>query len=206
MAPTRYESTDVLPAPLGEPLHFEFSGQTAPNRFLKAAMTERISSWHPTDIESRGVPSKELVNVYRRWGEGGYGLILTGNILFTYEHLEAAGNPIIPHGERGWEAAAGSRAGVRYERFKEMATLSKTHGALVLGQVNHPGRQVGESMYDKPISASDVQLEGVHMGMTFAKPKAATQEDIDNLIDGWAFTAEYLWRAGYDGIQLHCGE
>jgi len=33
MAPeVRYPSDDVSPEPLGKPLHFEFSGQTAPNR------------------------------------------------------------------------------------------------------------------------------------------------------------------------------
>ena len=33
MAPdARYESEDVSPKSLGEPLHFEFSGKTAPNR------------------------------------------------------------------------------------------------------------------------------------------------------------------------------
>lgn len=41
------------------------------------------------------------------------------------------------------------------------------------------------------------------MGMTFAKPRAATQEDIDRVIDGFAHAAEYLEKAGYDGIELH---
>jgi 2,4-dienoyl-CoA reductase-like NADH-dependent reductase (Old Yellow Enzyme family) len=58
---------------LAEPLKYEFSGLTAPNRFLKAAMTERLSSWDPKDISKRGIPSDGLINVYRRWGEGGYG-------------------------------------------------------------------------------------------------------------------------------------
>lgn len=41
------------------------------------------------------------------------------------------------------------------------------------------------------------------MGMTFAKPRAATQEDINSIIDKFAHAAEYLERAGFDGIQLH---
>lgn len=41
------------------------------------------------------------------------------------------------------------------------------------------------------------------MGMEFAKPRAATQEDINKVIDGFAHAAEYLEKAGYDGIQLH---
>lgn len=97
MAPSaRYESDNVDPAPLGRPLDFAFSGRTAPNRFMKAAMTERIASWDPKTPEVRGVPSKELINLYKRWGEGGYGVVLTGNILIDYINLEARGNPIIP--------------------------------------------------------------------------------------------------------------
>jgi 2,4-dienoyl-CoA reductase-like NADH-dependent reductase (Old Yellow Enzyme family) len=41
------------------------------------------------------------------------------------------------------------------------------------------------------------------MGMEFAKPHAATQEEIDNVIDGFAHAAEFLEKAGYDGIELH---
>lgn len=41
------------------------------------------------------------------------------------------------------------------------------------------------------------------MGMSFNKPRAATAEDISNIIEGFAHTAEFLDKAGYDGIQLH---
>jgi 2,4-dienoyl-CoA reductase-like NADH-dependent reductase (Old Yellow Enzyme family) len=41
------------------------------------------------------------------------------------------------------------------------------------------------------------------MGMKFAKPRAATQEDINQVIEGFAHSAEFLEKAGYDGIQLH---
>jgi 2,4-dienoyl-CoA reductase-like NADH-dependent reductase (Old Yellow Enzyme family) len=182
------------PTPLAQPLYFEFAHRSAPNRFLKAALTERMCTWHPTNLTARGVPTKEIINLYRRWGEGGAGVILTGNILTDYEHLEALGNPIISrdapfHGER-------------FERFQELATVSKKHGSLIVAQVNHPGRQVDEWIQPHPISASDVQLQKA-MGMTFGKPRAATKEDIEGFIEAWTHAAEYLYRAGYDGIQLH---
>lgn len=41
------------------------------------------------------------------------------------------------------------------------------------------------------------------MGMEFGQPRAATQEDIDNISDAFAHAAEYLEKAGFDGIQLH---
>lgn len=195
MAPRRYEAEKKDVSGLGKPLDFAFSKVTAQNRFLKGAMTERLSSWDAQNLEARGVPSKNLINVYRRWGEGEFGVILTGNIMVEYDHLEAAGNPIIPRGSK--------YEGERFEGFKELATQSKKHGSLIVGQVSHPGRQVAENIQKHPISASDVQLEGNIMGMTFAKPRAATEEDIKNVIEGFAHAAEYLEKAGYDGIQLH---
>ncbi|EMC99204.1 hypothetical protein BAUCODRAFT_104109 [Baudoinia panamericana UAMH 10762] len=191
----RYASEDASPAPLGQPLKFEFSGKTANNRFLKGAMTERLSSWDPKNFEARGIPSKSLINVYRIWGEGGIGNILTGNIMIEYDHLEAAGNAIIPRGA--------PFSGERFEAFKEMAAAGKKEGSLMVGQVSHPGRQVQDKIQPHPISASDVQLEGDIMGMTFAKPRAATEEDIKHVIEGFAHAAEYMEKAGYDGIELH---
>lgn len=39
--------------------------------------------------------------------------------------------------------------------------------------------------------------------MTFAKPRAATLEDIQNIVNGFAHAAVYLEKAGFDGVQLH---
>ena len=94
--PQRYESASTDPSPLGEPLHFPFANRSAPNRFLKGAMSELLATWSPTDFSKRGIPTKELINVYRRWGEGGTGVLLSGNIMIAYDQLEAAGNTIIP--------------------------------------------------------------------------------------------------------------
>lgn len=41
------------------------------------------------------------------------------------------------------------------------------------------------------------------MGMTFAKPHPASEEDIQNIIEGFSHAAEFLEKAGYDGIELH---
>lgn len=191
----RHESDSKDASALAQPLKFEFSGTTAPNRFLKAAMTERMSSWDPEILEVRGVPSKSLINLYRRWGEGGIGLIISGNILIDYNHLEAAGNAIVPRNAKFF--------GERFEAFKEMAAAAKKNGSLFVGQLNHPGRQVESRLQKNPVSASDIQLEGNIMGMTFERPRAATEEDISKIIEGFAFAAEYLDNAGYDGIELN---
>ncbi|KAI4175008.1 MAG: hypothetical protein LQ343_002035 [Gyalolechia ehrenbergii] len=196
MAPAaRFESDNVDATPLGKPLDFAFSGKTAPNRFLKGAMTERISSWDPQNLEARGIPSKNLINVYKRWGEGQLGTILTGNIMMEYDQLEGAGNSIIPR--------TAPFNGERFEAFKELAAESKAHGSLVIGQVSHPGRQCPSTIQPDPVSASDVQLEGQVMGMQFNKPHPASTEEIERITEGFVHAAEYLHKAGYDGIQFH---
>ena len=196
MPPNRHQGQEGIdPAPLGTPLHFAFSGKTAPNRFLKAAMTERLSSWDPADPERRGVPSADLINVYRRWGDGGYGLILTGNVMIATDQLEAAGNAIIPR-DAPFE-------GSRFERFRALATAAKAHGSMVAMQLSHPGRQVDSQIQPYPISASDVKLEGEVLGLTFARPRAMERADFDGVVDGFAHAAEYAHKCGYDGVQLH---
>lgn len=191
----RFSAPKTDPSPLAQPLKFEFSGRTAKNRFLKAAMTERLSSWDPKNLEKRGVPSNELINVYRRWGEGGFGLILTGNVMIEYDQLEAAGNPIVPRDA--------PFSGERFDAFKKLGAAAKAHGSLIVAQLSHPGRQVSEDIQKHPISASDVQLEGQVMGMQFAKPRPMEKRDFDAVVDGFAHAAEYLYKAGYDGVQLH---
>lgn len=151
---TRYTSESVSPAPLAQPLTYPFSNRTAPNRFLKGAMSERLASWSPTEPTLRGIPSPLLINAWRRWGEGSIGTMLSGNILLDYDHLEATGNMIITMEN---EVKDGDE---RFERFKELAREAKKGGSLLLGQVCHPGRQVQENIQKHPISASDVQLEG----------------------------------------------
>ncbi|KAF2662852.1 FMN-linked oxidoreductase [Lophiostoma macrostomum CBS 122681] len=197
MAPKRYQSAPADPAPLGQPIHFPFSKRTSPNKFLKGAMTERLSSWHPTDFLKRGVPSPELIHVYRRWGQGGTGLLLTGNVMIDYDQLEAPGNAIIPPGAEF--------SGERFEAFKELATESKKEGSLILAQVSHPGRQVEARVQKDPVSASDVKLTKSLFGaaIEFAKPHAATKQEIGQIVDSFAHAAEYLDKAGYDGIELH---
>ncbi|TGO45132.1 hypothetical protein BCON_0419g00020 [Botryotinia convoluta] len=191
---SRFHSDNVDASPLGVPLHFETGQLRSSNRFLKAALSERMSSWSPTNLSARGIPSPNLVNLYRRWGESAFGMIVTGNIMIAYDQLEAAGNMIID--------LENPFSGERFEAFKQLASAAKQHGSLVVGQVGHPGRQTLESLQPDPISASDVQLVMDKLG-SFAKPHPASRNEIHNIIHRFVHAAVYLQKAGYDGIQLH---
>lgn len=154
-----------------------------------------MSSWSLTDLPARGIPGPDCINLYRRFGDAELGTILTGNTMLDFDQLQAPGNAIIP--------PKAPLSGPRFEAFKAVATAARAHGSLVLSQICHPGRQVAANINQNPISASDVQLEGNVFGALFAKPRAATQENIDYLVGLFADAAVYLHAAGYDGMELH---
>lgn len=182
-------------SPLGRPLEFSFSGRTVPNRFMKGAMSERLASWSDDELSARGIPSDELVQSYTVWGQGEIGVILTGNVMIDPEQLETEGNLIIP-GDAPF-------SGKRFEQYQRLATGARAKGSLIVAQVSHPGRQTPYHLQPHPISASDVQLSGEVLGNTYGVPRAATEEDIQRVIDGFVHSADFLDRAGFDGIQLH---
>ncbi|KAF5667353.1 transcriptional regulator [Fusarium denticulatum] len=209
--PVRYISKDVSPEPLAQELHLYPSGRVAKNRFLKSPMAESLASWDPEIVYKRGIPTDELIELYRRWGEGknNFGIVVTGNIDIDLTSVGAAASPSIP--------VDAPFEGERFEKFKQLATAAKKDGSLFLAQVNHPGRQVPYKFNPVAISASDVQLgeslpalqqhvltiADPKMGMTFGKPHAATKDEIAQIIEGFAHAAEYLEKAGFDGIELH---
>ncbi|KUI63070.1 NADH oxidase [Cytospora mali] len=191
---TRYETKNIADTSrLARPLKFDFSNKTAPNRFMKAAMAEDLATWDPKIHEARGVPTKELIELYRRWGEGGWGIIETGNVMIDLEHITPASTVIPP---------TAPFEGERFEGFKAWAAAGKAHGSLMIAQVGHPGRQIPAKMVKEAISASAVNLEPA-MGMTFPPVRAATHAEIQQIVQAFAHTAAYLEAAGFDGIQLH---
>ena len=59
------------------------NGSTIKNRFYKAAMSEQLGT---KNHEPRDV----LQRLYRRWSEGGSGILVTGNVIID---TEAVGEP-----------------------------------------------------------------------------------------------------------------
>ncbi|KAK2029169.1 putative NADH oxidase [Colletotrichum zoysiae] len=196
--PVRYAcQQDANQAPLAQPLKFPFSQKVAANRFMKGAMSERMCTWDVADVTKRGLPTDELINLYRNWGTGGWGILVSGNILIHPAHLEAAGNPVISLDHK---PESGDN---RFELWRRIAAGAKAEGSLFIGQINHAGRQVTSDIQSDPVSASDVQLPGKFAGKRFNKPHSASADEITSLVDGFVHCATYLEKAGFDGVQLH---
>ena len=63
-------------------------GATLKNRLSKAAMTEGLADEHNRATDRHAI-------LYRRWAEGGAGMLLTGNVQVDRRYLERAGNIVI---------------------------------------------------------------------------------------------------------------
>ncbi|KAK0396608.1 hypothetical protein QR680_001782 [Steinernema hermaphroditum] len=180
---------------LGEKLIFPTSGRSASNRFLKAALTERTLSWDVNNRKNCGIPHQGLFNLYEKWGRGGFGMILTGNVMVCPNHLESAGNGIINESIDSPE---------RRNAFKKWAKAMKTSGSLAIVQLSHGGRQTPFAVNPTPFSASDVQLTAVNRGSGFGRPIPLSKEQIyENVIKNFVYAAKYCYEAGFDGVQLH---
>lgn len=195
MLSERYTSAPTDPSPLGEPLHFPTSGRVAKNRFFKAAMSEDLASWSAADLEQRGIPTKESIELYRRWGEGGWGTILTGTVDIEFDVILAVGNAMI--------TPECPPSGPRFEAFRAVADAAKAHGSLLIAQVGHPGRQLSSRLGKDTIAPSALPLGPSKLGMTYANPREATTADIERVVTGFAHTASYLEAAGFSGVELH---
>src|SRR3981189_1079477 len=102
------------------------SGGALRNRIAKAAMEEGLAG-------HAQLPDERLVSLYRRWGAGGAGLLITGNVMVHKE------------------AMTGPRGVVRdrdapLESFERWAEAGKAGGAVMWMQISHPGRQVRANM------------------------------------------------------------
>lgn len=88
-----------------------------PNRIAKAAMTEGLA-----DANLRA--SARLATLYRRWSEGGAGLLVTGNVMVDRRVPEQPGNVVI---DATWPASVDREGRARLRAWAEAGTLAGNH-------------------------------------------------------------------------------
>ena len=104
---------DPLPLPCG---------QVLPNRIMKAALSEALG-------DARNAPDGRLERLYTTWSRGGYGLLVTGNVMIDRTQLGEPGNIVIED-ERDLDA------------LTSWAKTTKDAGVPIWVQLNHPARQL----------------------------------------------------------------
>jgi 2,4-dienoyl-CoA reductase-like NADH-dependent reductase (Old Yellow Enzyme family) len=159
------------------------SGQVISNRVAKASMEENMA-------DDRHLPGAELLGLYRQWGAGGAGLILTGNVMVAADAVTGPGGVVLDDRQP-------------LAPFRDWARAAQAKGARIWMQINHPGRQVFAKTNPKAIAPSAVPVEMGRYSSLFTKPRAMTEADIRRVIDQFATTAALAEKAGFDGVEIH---
>ncbi|WP_272833784.1 NADH:flavin oxidoreductase/NADH oxidase family protein [Paracoccus fistulariae] len=159
------------------------SGQVIPNRIAKAAMEENMA-------DENHLPGQAMQRLYQKWGAGGAGMLLTGNVMVAADAVTGPAGVILD-------------ATQPLEPFRQWARAGKAQGARMWMQINHPGRQVFVAANPTAIAPSAIPVELEGASGLFARPRAMTEEDIQRVIAQFAETAELAQKAGFDGVQIH---
>lgn len=119
-------------------------GAVLPNRLAKAAMTEGLA-----DDQLHATHRHETL--YRRWSEGGAGLLITGNVMIDHRVLERPGNVAIDPAP-----AEGEPEGMA--QLRAWAEAGTRNGNHLWMQISHAGRQSPRYVTTRPMGPSAVQL------------------------------------------------
>lgn len=156
-------------------------GAVLANRLAKAAMTEGLA-------DPRNRATKRHQRLYRRWAEGGAGLLLTGNVQVDRRYLERPGNVVIE-----------DRSAM--DALRAYAAAGTTGGAHLWMQIGHAGRQTPAYVNPEPVAPSAVPLD-IARG-AYGTPRALSGTEIEDVIRRFALVAEVAREAGFTGIQIH---
>ncbi len=146
-----------------------------------------VFSAHLTNYAEDGLPSAQHAAYYEARAMGGAGLIITEEHSthptdWPYEKLIHGFNPEVIPGYRRITAAV------------------HRHGVPIFAQINHNGGQAS-SMYTRlPVWAPSPVADPLFREV----PHAVTEDEIAEIIAGYAKVAGHCREGGFDGIELQC--
>ncbi|HGM5475104.1 TPA: NADH:flavin oxidoreductase/NADH oxidase family protein [Serratia marcescens] len=159
------------------------NGSRLPNRLAKAALEENLA-------DEGQLPGPALWRLYRHWGIGGAGLIITGNVMIDGRAMTGPGGVVLEQD-------------TPLEAFKTWAAASRQEGAQVWMQLSHPGRQVMANMGGNAWAPSAIPMAMGKYSKAFAQPEAMSEAQIAEVIVRFAASAHAAEKAGFTGVQIH---
>lgn len=206
---------DILSRPLTLPC-----GLTLPNRLVKCPMQETLAI--PPFFDP---PVDKFRNLYTKWANAGYGLLITGQVQVDIRFLSIKGD-VVCH--------QASLEDPTFSKWKSSAKLAKSGGTLFIGQLAHPGRmspmgagnqpsdmpthcpssvpvELGNTWLDKMVRlggsavevAADIFFNLQALNAMLGTPREMSLSDIDAVVADFKRGAELAKEAGFDGCQLH---
>lgn len=157
-----------------------------PNRILMAPLTRARAG-------REGVPNELMARYYAQ--RAGAGLIISEATGITREGL-------------GWPGAPGLWNDAQVDGWKVVSEAVHAAGGRIVAQLWHMGRLVHPDLGGgQPVSSSATTAPDFAHTYEGKKPyveaRAATQADINRILDDYARAARNAIAAGFDGVQIH---
>lgn len=169
------------PIQLNTPLVIN-AGTRVKNRIFKSAMSEQLG-------DGNNAPTSQLIQLYRTWASGGTGLLVTGNVMIDRTALGEPKNVVLDEQSNS----------ALFKRWAEAGTQNDTQLWM---QLNHPGKQIPNLISKQPVAPSAIPL-GSGLEKTFNCPRELTNDEIEALIQRFAYAAGKAKEWGFTGVQIH---
>ncbi|MCL2169378.1 MAG: FAD-dependent oxidoreductase [Defluviitaleaceae bacterium] len=160
---------------------YVLKGKTVKNRFAVPAMVANYCT-------EGGDATEQYISYHEAKAKGGWGLIITEDY---------AVDPV----GRGFKNVAGLWDDAQIESHSALPPRLHKHGAVVLAQIYHAGRQTSSAVIGgTPVAPSPIQCP---FGMEI--PKELTVDEINKIISQFGDTALRAKKCGFDGVEIHGG-
>ncbi|AHG64604.1 NADH:flavin oxidoreductase [Advenella mimigardefordensis] len=160
------------------------------NRVGVAPMT-RISA------TSDGLATDQMAAYYASFARGGFGVIITEGLYTDDKHSP------------GYLYQPGIINDAQERSWRKVVDVVHQEGAKIIAQIMHAGALVHGNPFDKDsIAPSAIQPKGRRSASyggagAYPVPRAATKEEITEVISGFVDAARRARSAGFDGIEIH---
>jgi 2,4-dienoyl-CoA reductase-like NADH-dependent reductase (Old Yellow Enzyme family)/thioredoxin reductase len=154
--------------------------QRIPNRIAMCAMNDNLAfpDGYPTEVE---------IDYYTARAAGGVGMMITGNAYIDEHASKISANQLGCQDDRLVPALA------------RLVESVHAHGTVLILQLAHAGPQtLPETIGFRQMVAPSA---GIHAGTS----RALTMVEITAIVDGFVAAAGRAARAGFDGVEIHCG-
>jgi 2,4-dienoyl-CoA reductase (NADPH2) len=140
-----------------------------------------------TSLVERGIPTHGDLEHFERLAAGGVGMIVAGAMVVHPTSALRSGKLVEGYLDEVVPAMA------------EKATVVHRHGARLVGQLCHLGREfIGGESDSAPMAPSAIKTV-----RDAYPPHVLTHREIDEIIEGWRVSTENLVKAGLDGVEIH---
>ena len=145
------------------------------NRLAKSAMSDSLAN-------GEGDSTPEQAHLYQRWANGGIGLSIIGEVQGDFRYPEKPGNLVF--GKHSHQQALHS-----------LVAKATINGAHLWAQLGHAGA-LSHTPISQPAGPSALDVGGI-------KCRALSVDEVRQLPDMFAQTAQFAKAAGFGGVQIH---